>query len=95
MQETLRIAGIQLDISWEDQEKNFQKVENFLPKLENFDLILLPEMFSTGFSMKSLEFAEDKEGATESFLKHIAHKTGSLVGGGGGLVAVRGRSDGQ
>ena len=39
-------------------------------------------MFSTGFSMKSLEFAEDKEGATESFLKHIAHKTGSLVGGG-------------
>ena len=50
MQENLKIALIQADLIWEDPEQN---LENFSKKIENIsetvDLIILPEMFTTGF----------------------------------------------
>lgn len=35
-------------------------------------MILLPEMFATGFTINSSEFAEEKNGATEGFIQKLA-----------------------
>ena len=70
-----------MDIIWQDKPKNFDKVESFLQK-EKADLFILPEMFATGFTMKSREFAETHNGETESFLKKNALKKKCYIAGG-------------
>jgi omega-amidase len=82
MQTALKISGLQFDLSWENPRDNFNRVEKNLNKLEGVDLFLLPETFSTGFTMKSHQFAEEKEGASESFFSNIAQKLNIAVGGG-------------
>lgn len=82
MNSFLNLAGIQFDIEWENKEKNFSKIRNLIQKVKFQDgLIILPETFGTGFTMKSEEFQEEQNGFTESFLIEIAKKTGNLVGG--------------
>lgn len=52
MDNRIDIAIYQMEIFWENKEKNFQKVEEKLSELkEEIDLFLLPEMSFTGFSM--------------------------------------------
>ncbi|MFY7945185.1 MAG: nitrilase-related carbon-nitrogen hydrolase [Crocinitomicaceae bacterium] len=66
----LSVTIIQIDQIWEDKKANFSNLENIFSKLESTDLIVLPEMFHTGFSMNVNELAEkweDSEGL--SFLK--------------------------
>ncbi len=82
MNRYLNIAGIQLDIIWEDKEANFQKIRAILSRLDSKpDLIVLPETFATGFTMKSEDFSEPQMGITEKFLIEMAKKTGSTIGG--------------
>jgi predicted amidohydrolase len=82
MNRHLKILGLQLDIIWEDKEANFQKIREIVSRLEDKpDLIVLPETFATGFTMKSEFFSEPQMGITEQFLIEIARKTGSVVGG--------------
>lgn len=49
----MKVALYQMEIVWEDKEKNYQKLENILEKVKNegVELLLLPEMSFTGFSM--------------------------------------------
>ncbi len=56
----MKIASIQLNISWEDKEENLKRASQFVEKAakENCDLIVFPEMFTSGFSMNSTEIAE-------------------------------------
>lgn len=54
----LRISIIQFDQAWENIPANLQYIENLLEGLPETDLILLPEMFHTGFSMNT-SLAED------------------------------------
>lgn len=62
---TLRLTMVQTDIAWEDKERNFCAVEAMLSDLAGkTDLAVLPEMFSTGFSMRSRELAEPSDGPT-------------------------------
>lgn len=52
MQNELNISLVQLDIRWEDMELNFRRIEELVDNNQfDADLILLPEMFSTGFTM--------------------------------------------
>jgi predicted amidohydrolase len=82
MNRFLNIIGLQLDIIWEDKEANFQKIRELLSKLDSKpDLIVLPETFATGFTMKSEIFSEQQMGITEKFLIEIARKTGASIGG--------------
>lgn len=82
MNSFLNLAGIQFDIEWEDKQKNFSKLRNLFNQIKFQDgLVVLPETFSTGFTMKSEEFQEDQNGKSESFLIEMAKKTGNLVGG--------------
>lgn len=60
----MKVHIISLDIAWEDKHQNFSKVESIIEQLDDKgDLIILPEMFSTGFTMNT-SLAEDAVGET-------------------------------
>lgn len=58
--ESLNIGLFQMDIIWENPEENIIKIKNILNRLDqSIDLLILPEMFTTGFSMKASHFSWD------------------------------------
>jgi Predicted amidohydrolase len=70
----MKFTTISLNTSWENKEENFRKVENLFNKIDDLgDIVLLPEMFSTGFSM-NIEMAENKNDRTLKWLKEITNK---------------------
>jgi len=78
----LRITIVQFDIEWEDKKKNLDKVESLISGLKNqTDLVVLPEMFTTGFSMNSATLAEENSGYTVSRIKDWALQYGFAVCG--------------
>ncbi len=79
----LRVAVVQFDILWEDKTGNYDRVRSLLERVqEPVDLVLLPEMFATGFSMNIEKTAETAEGETVSFLSSIAASRNAHVLGG-------------
>ena len=78
----MRIAIVQLDTKWHDPEANFARVESLLTSCaEPPDLVCLPEMFATGFTMDVSQVAEPAEGPTFTFLSHLARRHGAFVQG--------------
>ena len=82
---TLRVAAVQHDIVWEDPEMNFQKLRPQITEAANEggQLVVLSEMFSTGFTMNSAKCAEALDGASHQFLvdqaaEHQIWITGSV-----------------
>jgi omega-amidase len=82
----LTISLIQADLHWEDVEKNLLMFSKILDseELKKADLIVLPEMFNTGFTMNSAFFAEEMTGKTVEWMQKAAIKkkaviTGSLI----------------
>ena len=70
----MKVTAISLDIAWENKQLNFQKVESLISQMEDKgDLIILPEMFSTGFTM-NLSLAEDAAGETLKWMIETANK---------------------
>lgn len=49
----LNIALIQTTLAWHDRQANLEHFEPLLEQARGADLIILPEMFTTGFSMES------------------------------------------
>jgi predicted amidohydrolase len=81
----MKIALIQTSLIWENPTENrshlAQKITGFM---EEVDLIVLPEMFSSGFTMNPKAVAETMQGETIAWLQHLAKAkncaiTGSLV----------------
>lgn len=70
----MQIACCQFDIAWEDKPDNYRKVAALVrgAKLEPGTLLLLPEMFATGFSMASERNGEPPDGPTVRFLSELA-----------------------
>lgn len=63
--ETLRVTLLQTDIVWENIQQNLHNLHDQLICLKGrTDLVILPEMFSTGFSMESEKYAEPADGNT-------------------------------
>jgi len=63
----LKVSTIQADLHWEDKQENLKMFEMLIKNIqESTDLILLPEMFSTGFSMRAAELAEEMDGNTSN-----------------------------
>ena len=56
----LNITAIQSDIFWESPKKNINFLEKVILNLPPTDLIVLPEMFATGFSMNAAKISESK-----------------------------------
>ncbi|MEY4604394.1 MAG: hypothetical protein RIT43_1686 [Bacteroidota bacterium] len=76
----LKIVLVQADQRWEDKPANHAHFTERLSTLqEQVDLIVLPEMFDTGFSMNT-ELADDwNENASLNFLKNLAQRYDSAV----------------
>ena len=56
---TLSFSLIQTSLFWEDKEANLAMLEKKIKGIESYaEVVVLPEMFSTGFSMRSSDFAE-------------------------------------
>lgn len=74
---------VQLDITWEDKPANFRKLERLLDDADPSpgDLVLLPEMFDTGFSFNLAKTA-DADGETLKFLQTLAADLGVTIQGG-------------
>jgi predicted amidohydrolase len=70
----MRVSFAQFDIVWEDRRANYEKVELFAKdaSLNGAQLLVLPEMFSTGFSMNTAVTAEKIDGKTASFVRALA-----------------------
>lgn len=68
----LRLTLVQTHLHWEDSKANLHHFDQLLATAEESDLILLPEMFSTGFSMQSELLAETMEGPTVSWMAEKA-----------------------
>lgn len=80
--ENLRLTLIQTDLTWEEPEVNLAHFENLIDNIkEETDLILLPEMFTTGFSMQPQPLAEDNDGRTLTWLKKQAQKKNAAISG--------------
>ncbi len=80
----MNIAAIQLDSVWEDPRANFAKVERLLaasPPAEG-SLIVLPEMFATGFSTDLSKTMQGAARETEEFLRTLAVRHRCAVLGG-------------
>lgn len=90
---TLSITTIQTNLHWEDKKANLQMLEEKINSInEKTEIVVLPEMFSTGFSMQPDLFAEtmsapsgtDGDGETVQWMKRIAAEkkiilTGSII----------------
>ena len=81
----MKIALIQSDLYWEDALKNRNNFEFKMNQIDSeVDLIVLPEMFSTGCTMNALTMAEAMNGETILWMKSVAKQrncavTGSLI----------------
>lgn len=78
----LSIALIQTDIYWKDRSANLSMFEEKIWSIpEKVDLIILPEMFNTGFSMDVHELAEHMNFNTGKWMKQMAAQTGAVITG--------------
>jgi predicted amidohydrolase len=70
----VRVALLQTDIAWEDVAENHRRAGRLLAEaaVGKARLAILPEMFSTGFSMDSERIAQPPGGASEAFLREQA-----------------------
>lgn len=78
----MRAHLLQMDITWEDRPANFAKAERLLENADPSpgDLVLLPEMFDTGFSFNT-DKTGDAKGETFTFLQRLAQDYGVTVQG--------------
>ncbi len=78
--QNMRIAIVQADQKWEDKSANFSHYENLLSTVNEVDLILLPEMFNTSFSIKPKKLAEEMNNSKSiEWLRKQANKTKAAI----------------
>jgi omega-amidase len=79
----LNISLLQTDIVWENPEQNRALLEAKINALEGQEhIIVLPETFTTGFSMlRAAELAEEMDGTTVQWMKALAKKKRSIIAG--------------
>ena len=78
----LKLALIQADLVWEDASRNRDKFERLLAGISpGTDIVVLPEMFSTGFSMEPQRLAEPMDGPTITWMRKQAAALGAVITG--------------
>lgn len=78
----MRLSIIQTDIVWENKQENLRRLRKKLQALcGTTEVVVLPEMFSTGFSMNSKALAEPANGETITSLKQWAAEFGLAIAG--------------
>ena len=77
----MQISIIQTDLFWQDKHQNLFNLDKKIDNIIKSDLILLPEMFNTGFSPNSVLLAESMNGPTVSWMKKRAKKKQCVIAG--------------
>jgi omega-amidase len=82
MNPTLRVTLVQAELAWHDPDANRRRFEQLLlPLAGRTDLVVLPEMFTTGFTMAAASVAEPADGRTVDWLRMMAARMNSVVAG--------------
>jgi omega-amidase len=80
--EELRISMIQTELVWEECNANLEALARMIrPLAQQTDLIILPEMFTTGFTMAAARLAEPTPGPTLEWMQEQAALTGAAITG--------------
>ncbi|MDA0679608.1 MAG: amidohydrolase [Proteobacteria bacterium] len=88
---TLKVSIVQSNLHWHDARRNREMFSLAIQNIrEQTDLIVLPEMFTTGFSMDAPGLAEPMDGDTVVWMKQIAATHGAAVCG--SVIVVDGNS---
>jgi predicted amidohydrolase len=77
--EFMKATLIQSDIVWENIPANLDAYREKILAADKTDLIALPEMFATGFTMQPEQFAQSSDGSIMQFLKEMAAETGAAL----------------
>jgi predicted amidohydrolase len=79
---SLTITTIQSNLIWEEKAANLRMLEQKIASIEEkTEIVVLPEMFSTGFSMKPEQLAETMDGETVEWMKRISRVYGIILTG--------------
>lgn len=82
----LTITLIQSALHWQNKAANFEKNERIFETLGKTDLVILPEMFTTGFTMQPEQLAEDFPGESVDWMATQARRLNAVITG---SIAVR------
>ena len=82
MTDELKITIVQSNIHWENKNENLEMFSRMIRDMvQHTDLVILPEMFSTGFSMQPALLSEHINGPTVSWMGEIAREHNAVVTG--------------
>ena len=71
----MRITVVQSNIEWENKKVNFATIERLISDIgTDTDLVILPEMFNTGFSMNPERLNETPNAETFEWLRNISQE---------------------
>jgi predicted amidohydrolase len=80
--DNLTLTLLQSDLHWENVEENLLMFSKKIDAItEKTDIIILPEMFNTGFSMESEKLAETMNGKTVNWMKDMAQQHQAVIVG--------------
>ncbi|WP_417600195.1 amidohydrolase [Owenweeksia hongkongensis] len=77
----LSISLVQADLVWENKEANLEKQQVLIDDISNSDIIVLPEMFPTGFSMKPEALYEETGGEVLQWMQQVAKEKDAAICG--------------
>ena len=77
----LNVSVIQDDLTWQDPAANQDRYDAHIEEIGDTDLIVLPEMCSTGFSMHPWEAHEEMQGETVAWMRQRAGDVGAVMTG--------------
>lgn len=77
----LRVTVVQCRLEWENPAANRERISRMMEMAGVTDVILLPEMFTTGFTMASERLAESMDGPTVTWMQGKATELGAALAG--------------
>ncbi len=75
----MKINILQTDIIWENISENIKRVSRIIDNSDTVDLIILPEMFATGFTMKPAIYSQALDDSIVQFLKQKASEKNTAL----------------
>ena len=90
MADKLTLSLVQANLVWEDKKANLDSFECVIQSVENTDIIVLPEMFPTGFSMNPGKHYELMNGEVVRWMRRIAGNKNAAICG--SLIIKEGES---
>ncbi|MFK5949398.1 MAG: EAL domain-containing protein [Methylococcales bacterium] len=79
--QNIKITLIQSNIIWENAVANLEKYSEMISGIESTDVIILPEMFSTGFSMQPEKLKETMNGSSVEWMRKVAREMDAAIVG--------------